>query len=159
MCVNTQFLDADIAGIDQTDMELIGGVTAGYFGTAYLDHFLLYEKDGTTKKTGKIAEDDTIRNGLYIGGGLGVTYLWGDAPAAKGMGIGAAVFGLKELIRSKYPQANIKGTQYISGKDSRGQQTYIGCAKSKQINVDLLPNATAQAQPQQQENIVISNNY
>lgn len=159
-CDKIIYLDDGIEGMDETDMKLMGGAVAGYIATAYVDNSLVYEKDGT-KKTGKLAEDDNLRNGLYVAGGIGLNWMWGNDPLVKGGGIGMAIFGAKELIKKQYPKSNIKGLnqdgsqKYIAGMEDR----YIGSATSRRIDLNLERQPIHQMQAQPTEQVVITNNY
>lgn len=142
MCgCNKTYRDDTIAGMDETDMMLIGGAVVGYTGTAYIDNMLVFDKDGH-KKTGAIAEKDTLRNGGYAVGGIALNWLIPDEPAVKGLGIGMTVYGIKELIRGQYPTIGIKGmnknTKYIAKVDRRKQQQrYLGTSRSNRIDLGL----------------------
>ncbi|WP_052593231.1 hypothetical protein [Aureispira sp. CCB-QB1] len=144
---NTGYQDVGIEGMDEADMMLMGGAVGGYVATAYIDNMLVYEKDGT-KKTGAIAENDTMRNGGYALAGVALNWFMPDEPLAKGAGIGMAIYGVKELIRGQYPTAGIKGIrrngnpQYLAGNQQRnGSPKYIGRADSSRMNLGLSNNS------------------
>ena len=156
--------DDDIAGLSEDDMKLFAGVTGGYVGTAYLAHMMQYDKDGNPK-TGKIAEDDRMRNAIYAAGGWGIAYMWGKQDTLiKGAGIGMTVFGIKELIRGQWPDAGIQGMRpqgqqkYIgSGRRTTGQQKYIGIARRNTKARTEYKKPVAQAN--KHERIIIENVY
>lgn len=156
--------DDDIAGLSEDDMKLFAGATGGYVGTAYLDYMLQYEKDGTPK-TGKIAEEHTMRNAGYAAAGWGIAYMWGKQDTLiKGAGIGMTVFGIKQLIRNQYPDAGIEGIRpqgqqkYIAGgRRTTGQQKYIGIVRKNTQARKQYQKTTTQAPSQ--DRIIIENVY
>lgn len=155
-CNATVYEDDSIAGMDETDMLLMGGAVGGYIATAYLDNMLVYDKSGH-KKTGTIAENDAMRNGSFVAGGIALNWLIPDEPIVKGSAIGMAVYGVKELIRGQYPTIGIKGTRangdekYIASARTMGEDKYIGRAQTRKIN--LLNNKN----PQSREQVSIKN--
>ncbi len=142
-CQNKRYLDDGIEGLNEADMMLIGSAVAGYVAAAYVDNMLMYDENGVRKTTGLAPVDkDTMRNGMFAVGGLGLAWMWGDEPAAKGAGIGLTVYGVKQLIRGQYPDAGIAGrtttgqSKYIAGRRQNGEQKYIASAM-KNPTIDL----------------------
>lgn len=138
----TTYRDDGIEGMDETDMMLMGGAVGGYMTTAYVDNMIIYDKDGK-KKTGGLAENDSMRNGAYVGAGVALNWFMPDEPFLKGVGIGMAVYGVKELFRGQYPTYGIKGMRtmgdqkYIASQRTMGNQKYIGKSTSSRINLNL----------------------
>jgi len=121
------YYDDDIAGLGKSDFSLIVGVPLGYIAAAKLDNYLVFDEDGKLKE-GQLAEDPQKRQGLYVLLG-GVAYYFGGRPESgelgdflKGIGLGSATFGVKEFIRSRYPEMGINGTK----KRSNNPKTISG---------------------------------
>lgn len=155
---STAYRDDGIEGMDETDMMLMGGAVGGYMAAAYVDNMLIYDKDGN-KKTGGLAENDNMRNGAFVGAGVALNWFMPDEPLAKGAGIGMAVFGVKELFKSQYPTAGIKGNdpRYIAGANQRnGDPKYIGKARSSRVDLGL--NQTSDRQMQKQGKLIVKHN-
>jgi hypothetical protein len=148
---NKKYQDDGIDGMDETDMMLMGGAVTGYIGTAYIDNMLVYDENGH-KKTGTIAENDTMRNAGFVGAGIALNWFMPDEPLAKGAGIGMATYGVKELIRGQYPTAGIKGMRtmgddkYIASARTTGADKYIGRGSSSKINLGLDNNTSVNTQ-------------
>lgn len=140
------YQDVGIEGIDATDFLLMAGAGTGYLATAYLDNMIVYDEDGH-KKTGKIAENDNLRNIGFVGGGVVLNVLMPEddeiAKVGKGFGVGMAVYGIKELFKSQYPTVGIKGVnrrdpRYIANVNQRnGDPRYIGKSRSNKLDLGL----------------------
>lgn len=159
-CQNKKYLDDGIEGLNEADYMLIGGAVGGYVAAAYVDNMLVYDENGVRKTTGLAPVDkDMMRNGLFVVGGLGLAWMWGNEPAAKGAGVGATVYGVKQLIRGQYPDAGIAGRtttgqqKYIAGEQQNGRQKYIAAAM-KNPTIDLTKNTNKENAT---EKIIIKN--
>lgn len=142
-CQNKKYLDDGIEGLNEADYMLFGGAVGGYVAAAYVDNMLVYDETGKRKTTGlALAEKDMMRNAIFAASGIGLAWFMPNEPAAKGAGIGMTIYGVKQMIRGQYPDANIAGKtttgqqKYIAGERQNGQQKYIA-AVMRNFTIDL----------------------
>ncbi len=164
-CNQKRYLDSDISGLNEADWMLMGGAVGGYVASAYLDNMLVYNPDGTRKTTGLAPVDkDMMRNAIFAAGGIGLAWFMPDEPLAKGAGIGALTYGVKQMIRGQYPDAGIAGKttmgqdKYVAGRKQDGQQKYIASEMRDSRIIDLKSNPQQQ-QSEKKQPPIIRNKY
>lgn len=174
-CENSPYVHYyEVSGIDQSDIELLIGVTTGAAGTGMLDGFIKYDSSGNARDN-FIATNDKIRYAGYGVVGTGVFYAadaymggMGGSDFVKGVGAGMAGFGIKKFLQNQFPQLGISGMRgtgaqkYIAGRRSdNGQMKYIsGSAESNRLDISkVFEQGDDHSAPRNTSKVIINNSY
>jgi hypothetical protein len=147
-----------VEGIEQEDVMLFAGAFGGYVATAKLDDMLRFNADGSEKDPMFFKENPNnemfLRNGVYVGAGFSLSYFYGNEPLAKGAGVGAAVYGAKNILNALMEPKEVAGyhrsNHSIDGH--RSNHSIDGVSRRDAVTNQIMQaRMREQAAPQKQE--------
>lgn len=99
---------------------LVAAAVAGAIITDKGNQMLTKNADGSPKTTGYLVENPKVKDGLYLAGGALATMLSDGNEWITGLGVGVAVYGGFNLVKSMMTPATNAGIGYIPPQQIAG---------------------------------------
>lgn len=92
---------------------LIASAVAGSLVADQANKMVTKNPDGTPKTTGYLVENPKVKDGLYVAGGALATMMADGNEWITGLGVGIAIYGGYNLVKSMMAPAGTAGIGYI----------------------------------------------
>lgn len=144
------------ASVDGFSMEnikfgLIGAAVAGALVTDQANKMITQNADGTPKTTGYFVENPKAKDAALLLAGAGITMLSDGNEMITGLGVGVAVFGGYNLVKSMMTPTTTAGIGYIAPAQIQGYIPPAQIAQQQQQHQQLMAQIQELKQQQQQQ--------
>lgn len=137
--------------VENINFALIGSAVAGALVTDKVDQFIKKNPDGTPKTTGYFVENPKAKDAAILAAGVLTTMMSDGNQMVTGLGVGVAVFGGFNLIKSMMTPAAAAGIGYIAPQQIAGYIPPAQIAQQQLQNQQMMALIEELKQNQQQQ--------